>query len=746
MKIRSQMYAGFGILLVLIFSIIFISYNNSEKLIKSTDLVLHSQTVTTKIEEIQTLLVDAETGQRGYTITGNEEYLEPYNLAVSDIPTHIKELENLIIEPSQKENLERLEPMIEEKLSNLEKVIELRRDSGLIAAKEVVETGEGKRLMDQIRAVIGEMEDEEARILAERSKRPEEERKLNNQLFVMFLFAGVVLGIVITFVTSRTITRPIKKLTIDVDSITKGNLDIQIEKSKIYEIQTLNESLNRILASLKLAILRTGATKGELGLGEAIKAKKVAEEKVLYFKKAVDASSDAIGMSTPEGKHYYQNKAFEKMFGLTPEEIEKRGGPPKTLYADAKVGAEVFKTIMAGKSWEGEVEMNHLNGPKILVFLRAYAIKDEKGKVVGLVGVHTDITKKRKTEEVIEQREKKFRTLFENVNVGIMLIDKDNLKIIDANPEAAKMLKYNLDELKKLNLKNIWKKGEAKEALAHIYEVLEKKKAIISQRNLICKDRTVIISEVLANLIEIEGKMHIIGSIRDITREKKAEESLKQSELKYKSIAEKGTSMTYTLDTKGNVTYASPNSKRIMGYTPKELIGKSFKQFVLFTELPKGLKIFVDVLRGKEQDFEMNLKRKDGSKIKIKSHTFPIYKDGKVVGAQGNIIEIKNNHNNNKDVVKNRVEIKSVKKQVNNPKTLRPIVNRQTAAQAVKGAVKDFLVPKPIPKKVIKARFPVKKPVKSAAKSAKKEIIRPSLAKKPAKNLKKAEKRYFLKG
>lgn len=116
------------------------------------------------------------------------------------------------------------------------------------------------------------------------------------------------------------------------------------------------------------------------------------EDDLKQFAAAVQNSSDAIGMSTPEGKHYYQNTAFDNLFGHIGED------PPSTLYVNENVGKEVFQTIMAGDRWIGEVEMYAKNGSVLNIFLRAYANKDECNRTIGLVGIHTDITEKKEIE------------------------------------------------------------------------------------------------------------------------------------------------------------------------------------------------------------------------------------------------------------------------------------------------------------------------------------------------------------
>jgi PAS domain S-box-containing protein len=130
-----------------------------------------------------------------------------------------------------------------------------------------------------------------------------------------------------------------------------------------------------------------------------ITKRKQTEVALLLFKALVDHSSDAIGLSTPDGKHYYQNEAFNRLFG--------DGGsyPSETLYADPAVGKEVFQTIMGGGNWQGEVKMYHTDKTLLDIFLRAYAIRDPQGRILGLVCLHTDITGRKQAEEEKTQLE-----------------------------------------------------------------------------------------------------------------------------------------------------------------------------------------------------------------------------------------------------------------------------------------------------------------------------------------------------
>lgn len=132
------------------------------------------------------------------------------------------------------------------------------------------------------------------------------------------------------------------------------------------------------------------------------------------FKEALENATDAIGMSTPQGVHYYQNRAFTELFGIV------RGDPPATIYCDESVGREVFKTIMAGGSWTGEVAMYARDRRVVSILLRAYASKDEHGNITALVGIHTDITERKRAAQSIGESEERLRALSDNLPGGLV--------------------------------------------------------------------------------------------------------------------------------------------------------------------------------------------------------------------------------------------------------------------------------------------------------------------------------------
>jgi PAS domain S-box-containing protein len=197
----------------------------------------------------------------------------------------------------------------------------------------------------------------------------------------------------------------------DADAVVKA---IQREGSWTGELVCRRRDGSHFAAELATNLMMdsTGRPMGMLASFQDITQRKQAEKKLRFFALAVESSSDAIGMSTPDGKHYYQNKSFDDLFGIVGE------NPPATLYVDEQVGREVFRTIMGGNPWAGEVKMRGKAGGLLDVSLRAYAIKDDAGKILGLVGVHDDITEHKRMEAEKGKLEDQFREAQKMESVG----------------------------------------------------------------------------------------------------------------------------------------------------------------------------------------------------------------------------------------------------------------------------------------------------------------------------------------
>jgi len=215
MTIGKKIVAGFVAPLVMLAVAAALSYWSTAQVIANDELVAHTHEVLDNLDLLLSTLKDAETGQRGYLLTDEESYLDPYTTARdgwTDVFTNLKR--QTIDNDRQQGRLDALKPQIEEKFRELKETIELRKagkgEQGLEDALKVVRSGQGKKVMDLIRDGVGEMRDAERRLLGERAA--------DSQRTVLLTRLGIGLGgllacaivFVVGWFVVRSVTRPVR--------------------------------------------------------------------------------------------------------------------------------------------------------------------------------------------------------------------------------------------------------------------------------------------------------------------------------------------------------------------------------------------------------------------------------------------------------------------------------------------------------------------------------------------------------
>jgi methyl-accepting chemotaxis protein len=188
--VTKRLVFSFGLAALTLLVIAVISYRNTYDLIENDSWVAHTYQVRTDLADLVSLLKDAETGQRGYLITGDDSYLAPYQSALGSLKATLDDVRKLTSDnPDQQRRLTALSPVIEAKLTELKQTIDLRRTEGLDAATKVVVTNAGKTYMDQARALVAEADQDEKDLLKLRS---EEARASADTTMRVILWGGLI--------------------------------------------------------------------------------------------------------------------------------------------------------------------------------------------------------------------------------------------------------------------------------------------------------------------------------------------------------------------------------------------------------------------------------------------------------------------------------------------------------------------------------------------------------------------------
>jgi PAS domain S-box-containing protein len=358
------------------------------------------------------------------------------------------------------------------------------------------------------------------------------------------------------------------------------------------EVEDIAKNGRRVTVMLRADAIKDESDKiiGLLAINTDITERKKMEETLLLIKKAVESSSDAIGMSDPQGNHFYQNKACTELFEYTLEEIKAAGGG-SVLYANKDIARRVFNAIMSGKSWSGEVEMISKSGCKFPVIVRADAIKDEGGKIVGLIGVHTDITERKRAEEEISKLASVVQFSSELVNLAT-----PDGKMIFLNESGSKMLGIDPDKVGDYSIKDIIPEpfiAIVRQELIPTLMAGNNWEGELQYRNI----KTGMLTDVHAMTFIIKDSstgrpIYLANVSRDITEHKKAEKLLKQSEAKYRLLADHVKDLVWLMDLSLKVTHISPSVEKLLGYTLEELIQLPLDKLLTATSLQTAMEFY----------------------------------------------------------------------------------------------------------------------------------------------------------
>lgn len=203
-SLGTKITIGFGLALVLLLVISVVAHRNTRRLIETNRWVTHSEEVLTTLEAALSQIKDAETGQRGYVITGEERYLEPYHAAVGVVDQTLQKLRQLTVDnPSQQQRLAALEPLVKQRLAFAKEAIDARKTTGFTAATQVILTEREKIFMDQIRIEIDDMKSEEQALLKQRSK----EAEISVRTALRTITAGSIMALLFVGLASVAIRR-----------------------------------------------------------------------------------------------------------------------------------------------------------------------------------------------------------------------------------------------------------------------------------------------------------------------------------------------------------------------------------------------------------------------------------------------------------------------------------------------------------------------------------------------------------
>ena len=268
---KRNLIIGYSLSLLLLLISAIASYVSIRNLLYNQAMVSHTNRVISKLEEVISNLKDAETAQRGYLLTAQEAYLEPYKSAVAQNGLSMQELKTLVSDnPYQLQSLSQLEQISNKRLALLQTRID---DKMRGKQASIGELGEGRLYMDQTRKLIGEMQKREQTLLGERTDRMQ---KFSSSTPVLILVASI-LSILITIISflrvntdyenrsrlqeelvkkDQDISRRLSLISQIADRISSGDYRTRVSDEGKDVLGSLSLSLNKMAESLDISFSR----------------------------------------------------------------------------------------------------------------------------------------------------------------------------------------------------------------------------------------------------------------------------------------------------------------------------------------------------------------------------------------------------------------------------------------------------------------------------------------------------------
>ncbi|WP_192823572.1 ATP-binding protein [Rufibacter sp. LB8] len=262
MNLSTKLFAGFVLISFIFTAVAIVNYRLSEDVIANSNFVADSQNITRTSASLQRNLIDMETGMRGFLLTGNKTFLDPYYVAARDLPGLFSLLKDYVKEkPEQLSRVKEIEELHQKWRYDFAELLIVEKEKEVAAGATVrgittldhgylVLNEEGKRLTDRMRIYFKAFNSIEYQVREVRKNRLEQSIADTRRISTTLTIISVVLGMVWAYYITRLISRRIMKMVNLADRISYGEYKTQIEDNENDELTRLSDSLNRMAATI----------------------------------------------------------------------------------------------------------------------------------------------------------------------------------------------------------------------------------------------------------------------------------------------------------------------------------------------------------------------------------------------------------------------------------------------------------------------------------------------------------------
>jgi PAS domain S-box-containing protein len=563
-----------------------------------------SRSVIGLADDLISNLKDAESGQRGYLLTGDPAYLAPYRAVRDGVMAQLADLRRSTTSSRGTATLDLVEPLIIAKMAELAQLIELRGADDQNAVRLQLQAGEGKRLMDEIRVGMGNYLAVQQQGMAQHDADFDDSMRRLLGLMVGFGVLTLLFSGAFAYLLTLRSRQRVKDL-------------VHLETRHLLAAQ---EDTNRQLEQTNRR-LQDGERKLSVTLnsiGDAVIATD-AQARVTLLNPVAQLLT---GWTQAEAV----DQPIDKVFHIVNTETREPASTPvaQTLARGTLQGLANHTTLVARDGREFDIADS------------CAPIRDSDGQVVGAVLVFRNVTEEYAAQASLRDSAALVQTIFNTVVDGIVTIHAQGGIIEAVNPAIELMFGYTAADLggKPLSLLIPELDQEQHNVSLDYYSASAEARALGVSREVMGrrKDGSAFPLEIAVSDMLLGGQRYFTGILRDISTRKQAQEAALKDGALQKAIFDSANFFTIATDAKGVIQIFNVGAERMLGYTAAEVMNQrnpadlSDPQEVM--ALAKALSLELDseiapgfeslafkASRGMEDIYELTYIRKDGSRL-----------------------------------------------------------------------------------------------------------------------------------
>ena len=387
--------------------------------------------------------------------------------------------------------------------------------------------------------------------------------------------------------------------------------------------------------------------KAAISISRDITDRKRAEEALREseerYRRLIENTPEVIySLSAEDGTITSLNPAFESITGWS--RAEWLGKPFMSLMHpdDLGLAAETFQQVLRGEIIQ-PYELRILSRSGKYISGEFTSVPNiEKGKVIGEFGIARDITDRKRADAALKQSEERYRLLVEKANEAIYVAQDGMLKFV--NRAGVEIAGYSEKELiSRPFIEFIHPDDRAMAGERHQRRLKGEEFESRHTFRFIAKNGDIKWIESGAALIDFEGRPATLNLVTDITDRKRTQEALRESETRYRLLAENAMDVIWTVDIEDmRLTYVSPSVTRLLGFTVEEAMARTMQQAYVPEAFEKAMQMLAEEMTiesaghgdpTRSRMLELDLVRKDGNTVPVEGN-FCFLRDptGKAIG------------------------------------------------------------------------------------------------------------------